>query len=146
MISLNLRPLNPEETELERPRSIALGLHSVALLIAAFGLLAAGYAACIAAAVLPFNSGSWIVGEEVATRGWLAYLLSALIHGLAALGLWRQWKWARWLAVFLLAMGLLPTVPGISAAVVDLRVSGIALWGALIVLRTAALYVLMSAD
>jgi hypothetical protein len=48
--------------------------------------------------------------------------------------------------VFVLAAGLLPAVPGISAAVVDLRVGGIALWGALIVLRTAALYVLMSAD
>ena len=79
-------------------------------------------------------------------RGWLAYLLSAIVHAVAALGVWRQWKWARWLSVFVLAAGLLPAVPGISAAVVDLRVGGIALWGALIVLRTAALYVLMSAD
>ncbi len=35
-------------------------------------------------------------------------------------------------------------MPEISAAVVDLRIAGIALWGALIVLRTAALYLLMN--
>lgn len=139
MISLN--PKSPE-TEYERPQSITL----VVLLIAAFAVLGAFYGICIAASVLPFNSGTWVMGEEVAQRGWLAYLISAMVHGVAALGLWRHWKWARWLAVFLLAVGLLPAVPGISAAVVDLRIAGIALWGALIVLRTAALYVLMSTD
>jgi len=139
-------PPKGEENEMEGPRSIAHGFDYAALLLAAFAVLAAFYAACIAAGALAFNSGTWVVGEEVATRGWLAYLLSALIHGVAAVGLWRRWRWARWLAVFLLAAGLLPAVPGISAAVQDLRVPGIALWGALIVLRTASLYVLMSAD
>jgi hypothetical protein len=139
-------PPKREEDEREGPRCIAHGLHYAALLLAAFAVLAAVYAACIAAGALPFNSGTWVVGEEVATRGWLAYLLSALIHGVAALGLWRRWRWARWLAVFLLGVGLLPAVPGISSAVEDLRVPGIALWGTLIVLRTAALYVLMSAE
>ena len=126
----------------DRPRGIAW----VAFLLAAFALLAAGYAFCIALAMVPFNSGSWVVGEEVAMRGWLGYLLLAVINGVAAVGLWRGWKWARWLGVFVLAIGLLPAVPGISSAVVDLRVSGIMLWGALIVLRTAALYVLLSTE
>ena len=135
-------PLSKAE-ELERPRGSA---QWVALLLAAFAVLALSYAALVASGVVAFNSGAWVVGEEVAMRGWLAYLLSAIVHAVAALGVWRQWKWARWLSVFVLAAGLLPAVPGISAAVVDLRVGGIALWGALIVLRTAALYVLMSAD
>jgi hypothetical protein len=126
----------------DRPRGIAW----VAMLLAAFALLAAGYAFSIARAMLPFNSGSWVVGEEVAMRGWLGYLLLAIINGVAAVGLWRQWKWARWLGVFVLAIGLLPAVSGISSAVMDLRVSGIMLWGALIVLRTAALYALMSTE
>jgi hypothetical protein len=139
---ISLKMLQPQDTEDERPRSIAF----VALLIAAFAMLAAFYGICIATAALPFNSGAWVVGEEVALRGWLAYLISAIVHGAAAVGLWRHWKGARWLAVFLLAVGLLPAVPGISAAVVDLRIAGIALWGTLIVLRTAALYVLMSVD
>jgi hypothetical protein len=138
LISLSLTLL--AETETERPRSTAL----VALLIAAFAVLAAIYGICIVTAVLPFNSGAWVVGEEIAQRGWLAYLLSALVHFTVAVGLWRQWKAARWLAVVLLGLGLLPAVPGISAAVADLRIAGIALWGTLIVLRTAALYVLMS--
>ena len=132
----------PPEAETGRPRSTAL----VAWLLAAFAVLAAIYAAFIAAAALPFNSGVWLVGDQVASRGWLAYLLSAFLHLAAAVGLWRHFSWVRWLAVLLLAAGLLPAVPGISAAVVDLRISAIALWGALIVLRTAALYLLMSTD
>jgi hypothetical protein len=114
------------------------------LLLAAFAALAAFYAVCIVIAVLPFNSGAWVVGEDVALRGWLGYMLSALVHLAAAAGLWRNWSWARWLAIVLLAFGLAPAVPAISAAVVDLRTTGIALWGTLIVLRTAALYVLIS--
>jgi hypothetical protein len=141
LTSLNPISFKPEETE--RPRSTA---NYVALLIAAFAVLAAFYGICIATAVLPFNSGAWVVGEDVAIRGWLGYVLSAIVHSVAAIGLWRHWKWARWLSVFLLAIGLLPAVPGISAAVVDLRISGIALWGMLIILRTASLYVLFSTD
>ena len=148
----------PLDVQPERPQNPAIGepgaeRHGeprgelyVALLIAAFAILAAVYAVCIATALLPFNSGAWVVGEDLALRGWLAYLLSAIVHFAAAVGLWRHWKWSRWLAVFLLAAGLLPAVPGISSAVVDLRVTGIALWGALIVLRTAALYMLMRRD
>jgi hypothetical protein len=145
----SLKPISPKPTSLnspgaetQRPPSTAL----VALLIAAFAVLAAFYGICIATAVSPFNAGAWVVGEEVAQRGWLAYLISALVHLTAAVGLWQQWKWSRWLAVLLLAVGLLPTVPGISAAVADLRIAGIVLWGTLIVLRTAALYVLMSPE
>jgi hypothetical protein len=132
--------------EAEGPRSSTHGESYVALLLAAFATLAAFYATCIATAVLPFNSGSWVVGEEMAMRGWLAYAVSAAIHFAAAAGLWRGWRGARWLAVALLAIGLLPAVAGISSAVIDLRVAGIALWGALIVLRTSAIYVLMSKD
>jgi hypothetical protein len=139
---ISLDPASPQATETERPRSIVF----VALLIAAFAALAAIYGICVATAVLPFNAGAWVVGEDVASRGWLAYILSAIIHSAAALGLWRQWKWARWLAIFLLSIGLLPAVPGISAAVVDLRIPGIALWGTLIILRTASLYMLFNAD
>lgn len=138
--------LKLQQTHDERPPGTALVTRLVALLLAAFALLAGVYATCVGAGAVAFNSGAWIVGEEVAMRGWLAYLLSALVYSVAAVGVWKQWRWARWLAVIVLAAGLLPAVPGISAAVVDLRVSGIALWGALIVLRTAALYVLMSAD
>jgi hypothetical protein len=143
-----LEPISPDndETGTERPRSNAHGEHYVALLLAAFSVLSAIYSACIAASFLPFNSGAWVVGEDVALRGWLAYAISALVHLAAAAGLWKGIRASRWLAVFLLAVGLLPAVPGISAAVVDLRISGIALWGTLIVLRTAAIYMLMSAD
>jgi hypothetical protein len=132
--------------EAEGPRSITHGERYVVLLLAAFAMLAAFYATCIAAAVLPFNSGSWVVGEEVAMRGWLAYALSAVVHFAAAAGLWGGWRGARWFAVVLLVIGLLPAVTGISSAVIDLRVAGIALWGALIVVRSSALYVLMSKD
>jgi hypothetical protein len=141
LISLKL-----QGTEQRGPRSIAIGPRYVALLLAACAVLAASYAALIAVSVLPFNSGSWVVGEEVAMRGWLAYALSAAVHFAAAVALWRQSRWARWAAVLLLALGLLPAVPGISSAVADLRISGMALWGTLIVLRTSALYVLMSSD
>jgi hypothetical protein len=60
--------------------------------------------------------------------------------------LWRNSSWARWLAVLLLGTGLLPAVPGISAAVVELRIAGVALWGMLIMVRSAALYILVSAE
>ena len=129
-----------------QPSRTALVIRLVALLLAAFAVLAVVYAALVGGGAVAFNSGARVVGEEVAIRGWLGYLLSAMVHGTAAVGLWRQWRWARWAGVIVLAVGLLPAVPGISAAVVDLRVGGIALWGTLIVLRIAALYVLMSTD
>lgn len=131
-----------QEPEVEWPRSVAL----VAWLFVALAALASFYGICILAAVLPFNSGAWVVGEDIALRGWFGYMLSALAHSVAAAGLWRQWKWSRWLGTIVLGLGLLPAVPGISAAVVDLRISGIAQWGALIVLRSAALYALMSTE
>jgi hypothetical protein len=134
----------PSRAGIEDPRTSTPPGHAlVAWLLAAFAMLAAGYAIGIAGSLLPFNSGSWVVGEEVAIRGWLAYMLSALAHLAAAVGLWRRSPWARWLAIVLLALGVLPAISGISAAVVDLRIAGIALWGTLVVLRTAALYLLM---
>ena len=117
----------------------------VALLLAAFAVLAAIYAALVGAGVLAFSAGMWVVGEEVAMRGWIAYAISAMVYAIAAAGVWKQWRWARWLGIMVLVAGLLPAVPGISAAVVELRAAGIALWGALILLRTAALYLLFEA-
>jgi len=127
-------------------RRASLGERYVALLLALFAVAAAFYGFSVALGRLPFNAGGWVVGEELALRGWLAYLLAALLHLAAAVGLWRHVSWARWLSIFLLVVGLLPAVPGISAAVVDLRVAGIALWGALIILRSAALYVLLRTE
>jgi hypothetical protein len=118
----------------------------VALLLALFGLLAAFYGAGVAFGRLPFNSGVWVVGEELAMRGWLGYWIAALVQLAAAVGLWRHSKWARGLAVLVLAAGLLPAVPGISAAVVDLRMKGVALWGILIMMRSAALYMLVNSE
>lgn len=114
--------------------------------MAIFAVLAASYAAGVAFAWLPFNSGAWLVGEDLAARGWLAYLLSSFAYSAAGVGLWRQRRWARWLAVFLLAAGLLPAVPAVSAAVVDARIAGVAFWGLLIALRAAALYVLLQRE
>jgi len=125
---------------------MALGERFVAVLLAALAALAAVYGICVGTSLLPFNSGAWVVGEDVAMRGSLAYLLSAVVHAIAVFGLWRRWRWAHWLAVLLLAAGLLPAVPGISSAVVELRIPGIALWGTLIILRTAALYAMFSEE
>jgi hypothetical protein len=54
--------------EAEGTRSITHGERYVALLLAVFAVLAAIYATCTASAVMPFNAGSWVVGEEVAMR------------------------------------------------------------------------------
>jgi hypothetical protein len=140
---ITLRPAASREP----PDHTRQGVAPVAWLLASLALLAGGYAIGIAVFRLPFNSGSWVVGEPVAIRGWVAYLLSAMVYGGAAVGVWRdapgRFPRARWLAIVLLGLGLSPAVAGISAAVVDLRISGIALWGAMIVLRSAALYLLL---
>jgi hypothetical protein len=135
-----------EYADTQRPQGMAPGERFVAVLLAAFAALAAAYGIGVVTGWLPFNSGAWVVGEDVAMRGALAYLLSALVHAIAIFGLWRRWRWAHWLTVLLLAVGLLPAVPGISSAVIDLRIPGIALWGTLIILRTAALYAMFSAE
>ncbi|SRR6266568_1827464 len=135
-----------ELEDVERPQGMAYGERFVAVLLAAFAAFGAFYGISVAAGWLAFNSGAWVVGEDVAMRGSLAYLLSAAVHAIAVFGLWRRWRWAHWLAILLLAAGLLPAVPGISSAVVELRISGIALWGTLIILRTAALYAMFSAE
>jgi hypothetical protein len=131
---------DPQSADARKP-----GTALVAWFLASCAVLAAFYAVGVALSWMPFNSGAWLVGEE-ASRGWLSYLVCSAAHLAAAVGLWRQRRWARWLSIFLLAAGLLPAVPAISAAVVDSRISGIAFWGVLIVVRAAALYLLLQAE
>jgi hypothetical protein len=114
----------------------------VALLLAACALAAGAYAVAIAGGWLPFNSGAWLLGDEVAMRGWAGYLLAALAHAAAAFGLWKGRRAARWLAGLLLAAGVLAAIPGVSAAMVEQRLAAVALWGTVIVVRSAALYML----
>jgi hypothetical protein len=116
------------------------------VLLAHFAVLALGYGAAIGAGRLPFNSGAWLVSEGAAMRGPVAYALVALLHGAAAFGLWRGWRAAHWLAILLIAWGVVPAVLGVSSAAAEGRVGGIALWGGLIILRSAALYMLFSGE
>jgi hypothetical protein len=147
----------------ERPLGTAL----IVAMLGFIGVLAAAYAVGIGSGRMAFNSGAWLVGEPTAMRGALAYAIFAVLHIVAATALgwsavaaglsgserypdslWRARcrRAARVLAIFLIAYGLLPAVPGISAAVIDLHFGAIAFWGAMIVARSAALYVLLGAS
>lgn len=72
----------------ERPPGIVL----IVAMLGFFGVLAAFYAVGVAYGRMAFNSGAWLVGEQTAMRGVLAYSIFAVLHIGAATAL-------GWLAV-----------------------------------------------
>ena len=72
---------NPNsQADNERPQSAAPGTRPgstrvVALLLAAFAVLAVVYAALVGGGAVAFNSGAWVVGEEVAITLELEFVL-----------------------------------------------------------------------
>ena len=69
--------------------------------------------------------------------------IAAVIYAAVGYGLLGLRNWARRVAIVLTAVGLYFLVPVISSAVADLRIAGIAVNGAQIIVRVIVLWYLM---
>ncbi len=108
-------------------------------LIAVVALL---YAGLLLAGRIPLSAGAFLLGGGMEQLGPVAFLLYALILAVLAWALWRRWKGARRVAIFLAAVGIALAVPAISSAVGDERGLAIAREGLQIMVRMIAIYYL----
>ena len=101
--------------------------------------------ACTALGIWPLAWGRYLVGDMV-TMGPAIFALAAILYAVTGFGLLALNNWARRGAVVVTAVGLYFLVPTVSSAVVDLRISGIAVNGAQIIVRVVVLWYLMQQD
>jgi len=77
------------------------------------------------------------------TMGPALFGIAAVIYAVVGVGLLGLRNWARRVAIVVTAVGLYFLVPVISSAVADLRIAGIAVNGAQIIVRVIVLWYLM---
>ena len=77
------------------------------------------------------------------TMGPALFGIAAVIYAAVGYGLLGLRNWARRVAIVVTAVGLYFLVPVISSAVADLRIAGIAVNGAQIIVRVIVLWYLM---
>jgi hypothetical protein len=85
---------------------------ALAALIVVYGFL-------LATSRIAFTQASWLIGIEAAQMGPAVFVVGAIVYVACGIGLLRLWRWARWLAMALLAFGLAQQVPAVSAAVAE---------------------------
>jgi hypothetical protein len=123
---------------LERPAGVS-AIVAVCGLVAAVSLV---YAGLLLAGHIPLSAGAFLLGGGVEQLGPIAFIVYALILVVLAWALWRRWKGARRVVIFLAAIGIALAVPAISSAVVDERGLAIAREGLQIIVRVVAIYYL----
>lgn len=130
--------LQPNDQRLERPA----GVSAVVVICGLIAVVALLYAGLLLAGRIPLSAGAFLLGGGMEQLGPVAFLLYALILAVLAWALWRRWKGARRVAIFLAAVGIALAVPAISSAVGDERGLAIAREGLQIMVRMIAIYYL----
>jgi len=92
---------------------------------------------------VPLSGGAFLWGGGLETYGPVIFLIGAALYARVAWGVWRMTRWSRYLAITVAALGVYLLVPGISAAVIDLRSFAIATDGLQIMLRVMAIWYLL---
>lgn len=98
--------------------------------VAAFEIMALVllvYAVLLYLHKIAFTRASWLVGERVAAMGGSGLLAASVLCFICFVGLSNGQRWARWLAVLLLAAMAFEQIPSISAAVMEFRWKALAL-------------------
>jgi hypothetical protein len=117
----------------ERPAGVKAIAGS--FLLAAAYLLTLGLIALARPGLLFMGAGNQLLGG-FALAGPYAFLLTAFLSAVIALGLWQLDNWARWMAILIAVAGIVMLVPSVSSAVVFFRFGKLA-WGAAgVMLRT----------
>lgn len=128
----------PDAMSQDRPS----GITAIAGLCVALAATSVIFAGLIGAGQLPLSSGTFLLGGGLEQRGPLAFLLYAVVLLILATGLLRRWNLARRATILLAVAGIALTVPAVSSAVVDSRISAIAREGAQIIIRVLIIFYL----
>ncbi len=102
------------------------------------------YAALLGSGAISFVRASWIIGGDIAQMGVVAFAIVGVLYGASSVGLFRRRTWALWLAVVLMALGVVEQIPAISA--MDWRWWPVLREAGLIVARVACIQYLTRSD
>lgn len=119
------------------------GVVAIAALMIGIALVLGLYTVLLFLHAVPLTSAAWLVGVEVATLGPVILALHAAAFALAAFGIWKQKRWARWLTLALMAWGFVQEIPAISMAVADERYLRMLRAGVGIIVRVAVCWYLL---
>lgn len=130
--------LRPRLESQDRPFGVTaiVGLCAVASVLACLFLL------LLIAQRIPLSAGAWFVGGGLEQLGPLIFLLYAVIFSVLGVALWRRWKGARRIGIFVAAAGVALAVPAISSAVVDERLVAVAREAVQIIARVIVIFYL----
>jgi hypothetical protein len=118
------------------------GLKAIIALCGTTAVVALIVAILIGTGRAPLAAGAFLLGGGLEQRGPVAFLLYALLLLVLALALWKRWRWARRAAILAAVVGVGLSVPAMSSAVMDSRISAIAREGAQIVVRVMVVFYL----
>ena len=124
-------------------RAKPAGVVAIAVAAGSLAILNLLYLALTSVGNFPLSSGAFLWGAGLETYGPAIFLIGAVLYARVAWGMWRLTWWSRYFAVAVAAMGIYLLVPGISAAVIDLRPLAIGTNGVQITLRVMAIWYLL---
>jgi len=125
-----------------RPR----GIEWLARLFFLLATLMIVYGLLLATSRISFTRASWVIGIEAAQRGPAIFVVAALTYVACGVGLLRLSRWARWLAIVLLMLGLVQQVPAVSAAVAEFHIVPLVREGLLFIARVVCLRYLFQGE
>lgn len=131
-----------QDEDVRRPRGVVW----LAGLLVALAALMLVYGSLLATSHISFTQASWLIGIEAAQRGPLVFVVGAVVYVACAIGLMRVSRWARWLAILLIAAGLAQQVPAVSAAVTEFHWVPLVREGFAFMARMVCLYYLFRED
>ncbi len=126
----------------ERPAGVTAA--AAVFCLAAAYLLAIGITMLLRPGLVSMAVGAPLLGG-LELAGPYMFLLMAALGGIIALGLWRLYRWARWLAVLVAMIGVVQLLPSVSSAVFDFRIIKLATGGLGVIVRTMIVWYLFQA-
>lgn len=126
-------------------RARPVGIAVLAVACCALGTYLAGNGALVAAAVVSFASGRYLLGEY-ASMGPILYFGVALALAALGVGLLRAWRIVRRLTIVAAALLLATSVLPISAAVAYFQIGALVIHGLKIILSVMAIRYLLQEE
>ena len=123
----------------ERPAGVTAV--AAAFSVAAAYLLAVGLTMLARPGLVSMAVGAELLGG-LELAGSYMFLLIAALGGIIALGLWRLYRWARWLAMLVAMIGVVMLLPSVSSAMLDFRIGKLAWEGLGTILRVMIVWYL----
>ena len=123
----------------ERPAGVTAV--AAAFLLAAAYLLVVGLTMLTRPGLISMAAGAELLGG-LELAGPYMFLLMAALGAVIALGLWRLYRWARWLAILIAIVGVVLLLPSVSAAIFDFRMTKLVSSGLAVMVRTMIVWYL----